>query len=101
MVAHRNELIDAVRRMKAAGLRNTEIADEVDMTLPAITQICHRHGIRRPTAGRLDLPIGAKLLKALETEAGRRGVPLNRFMREMLVIVARDNLFSAILDDGK
>lgn len=101
MSAHREEIVETVRRMKGEGVRNHEIAMAVGLTEETIKNMCHRRGIRKPTSGRLDLPLGAKLLAALEVEADRRGIPFQRFMRELLSVVARDKLFSAIFDDGK
>lgn len=101
MSAHREEVVEAVRRMKGEGVRNHEIAMAVGLTEDTVKNMCHRRGIRKPTSGRLELPLGAKLLAALHLEADRRNVPFPRFMREMLSVVARDNLFSAIFDDGK
>lgn len=101
MTAHREEIVEAVRRMKGEGVRNNEIAMAVGVTEDTIKNMCHRRGIRKPTSGRLDLPLGAKLLAALHAESDRRGVPFPRFMRGMLSVIARDRLFSAIFDDGK
>lgn len=98
-MTHSTETVAAVRRMKAEGVRNAEIAASVGLSPRSVEAICERHGIKRPTAGRIDMALGAQLLTAYRNEAVRRGLPFDRFMRRLLLVIAQDNLFSAIIDE--
>ncbi len=53
----------------------------------------HRHNMRRYR--------GAEYLTAIELEAEKRGVTQTALIRQLLAIIAKDNLFDAILDDAK
>lgn len=101
MSVHPPKIIAAVRRMKGEGVRNSEIGMAVGLTESSIEALCHQRGIRRPTAGRLELPLGAKLTESFRAEAVKRGMRYEAFMRKLLLTIERDNLFTAILDDGK
>lgn len=98
---HEQHIIDAVRRMKGDGVGNAEIAMAVGLTEGSVKSLCKHRRIRRPSSGRLALPLGAVVMDVYRAEASRREVPFDRFMRKLLATIAKDNLFVAILDDGK
>lgn len=100
-MTHDPHIVDAVRRMKGEGLRNFEISLAVGLSEGSVEWVCTKYGIKRASAARLELPLGAKLMEALHEEARRREVRFDPFMRRMLLLIVQDNLFSAILDDGK
>lgn len=87
--------------MKGEGAHNADIAMAVGLTEGSVRSLCHQRGIRRPTSGRLDLAIGARLIEACRAEATRRDMRFERFMRLVIFTIVQDNLFSAIIDDEK
>jgi hypothetical protein len=105
MTALDPHIVEKVRRMKGDGARHREIAMTVGMSPSAIGAMCSRRGIRRGWAGcsegRIEMVLGVRLVQAYQKEAERRGIRFDRFMRQMLLTIATDNLFTAILDDGK
>lgn len=105
-----DDTVEAIRRLKATGLKSREIAMSVGLPTRTVEDLCRRHGIRKRIVvdGRLDLPLGIRLVEQLQAEADRRNERLFPFMRQLLLKIVRpdparpqDNLFSAILDDGK
>lgn len=94
-------VIDTISRMKGQSRTNVDIAMATGMTVSSIENICHNYQIKRPSGGRVDIPVGVKLKLQLQQQAELREMPLNRFMRLLLLTIAKDNLFAAILDDKK
>lgn len=47
----------------------------------------------------LTVRLEAETVEALEAQAFKRGLPLNTLIRKILGIIAKDNLFEAILEE--
>lgn len=108
---HDPNMIELVRQLKSSGARINDVLRITGLTKGQLNGICMRKNIRRgqplgvveprPTGGRVDLPVGQRLLSMLQAEADRRQQPLTPFVLQLLRRTADDNLFAAILDDGK
>lgn len=92
-------IVDVVRRKKGEGLRDAEIAMSVGMSEDALKGLCHKHAIRRP--GACSFSMSQKLKDACKTEARRRDMQFEPFMRLLMSKIVQGQLFSAIIDDGK
>lgn len=92
---------EAVRRAKHNGVPNKEIAMAMGLTDNQVRGLCRMRRFKRRTSGRLKVPVGQRLMKELHAEAVRRGMAFDPFMRLLLLTIVDDNLFAAILDDGK
>lgn len=99
MTRHDPHIISVVRRMKGERARDAEIAMAVGMSEDSLKWLCHKHGIKRPSARTIN--ISAVVANRYRTEAVRRGVRLDRLLHRVLLTVAKENLFAAIIDDGK
>lgn len=98
-MAFEQHIVDAVRRKKDAGVKNAEIAMSVGLTEDQVRGLCHTRGIKKTMSGRIDVSIGTRLMDVYQHEAAIRGMRFDRFMRKVLVTIAKDKLFTAILDD--
>lgn len=101
MNSHGQHLIDRVRILKGQGRKNRDIGMSVGLTESQVKSLCHHRGLKRPVSGRLEVPVGAKVINALQIEATARGERFDNFIRRLLLTITRDNLYSAIIDDGK
>ena len=54
---------------------------------------------KRTVEGYIGASVEPKLAAAFHAEAERRGMSSSAFIRRLIRIIAKDNLFSAILDD--
>lgn len=98
-MAHDPHIIDVVRRMKQTGERDVDIAMSVGLTEDSLKWLCHKHRIRRPRSDAVS--IGRRVTDRCRAEAVKRGMKYEPFMRKLLLTIEKDDLFSAILDDGK
>lgn len=97
MTRHDPHIIATVRRMKSERSPDAEIAMAVGLTEDSLKWLCHKHGIRRPSAR--TIAISATVANRYRTEAIRRGVRLDWLLHRVLRNVAKDNIFSAVVDD--
>lgn len=98
-MTHPPHIIEVVRRMKGERASNKMIAMSIGETQGAVEWLCHKHNIRRPPSGRIE--IGLATHSAFQAEAVKRGLTTEGLLRKVLRTVAVDNLFAAVLDDGK
>ena len=99
MTIHDPHIIGVIRRMKSERATEFEIAMAVGLPQKTVNWLCYKNKITKPEARRI--PFSGALLKPFREEAALRGVPLDEFVRNILQTIATDNLFSAIIDDGK
>lgn len=106
-------LLRWITRAARAGSSAEQIAKRFNQQVPFVVDLCRLHGIpitgvARPdhVPGRVPATelsvIGVKLenehLTVFEREAGRRGTTAPLLAGEILNLVAKDGLFSAVLD---
>jgi len=96
-----DSLIRDIIRYKHAGRTNAEIALATGIPEQSVKNCCHRRHIRLRDNGRMVFKIAPQLREACNTEAQRRGLTINAFLRQMLAKIVEDKLFNAIFDDGK
>lgn len=97
----------AAAAMRDRGLTYGEIARKVDVS-PEVARKLIRSGRRangaprRPTSGAAEVPVmlGASTVEALTRAAEARGSSVALLAAKLLTHAARDNLITAILDDG-
>jgi hypothetical protein len=98
MKKHDQHIIEAVYLLKHEGKGDAEIGDAVGLTEVQVKNLCRKRGHRQPAPGRIDIPVGAELLRELQIEARARGERFDAFMREMLGFIVKDKLYNAIID---
>lgn len=93
------ETMEAIGKMRAEGKTSRQIAEAVGSTPDSVRQTLHYRHMKRPHDHRLEFQIGATTKEVYAREAERRGIKCRVLIRRVLTMVARDNLFSAIIDD--
>lgn len=101
MTAHDPHIVESIKRMKQTGVGNAEIAMSVGLTEGAVKALCSKRGIRRRDSHIFSYSVKASIMEAVRAEAHRRDVSIPILMRNLISVVVRDNLFAAIIDDGK
>lgn len=96
-MTHDPNVIDRVRKMKRERKHDAEIAMSVGITEDSLKWLCHKHRIRRPRPD--TVTIGLRLTERYRAEGVKRGMKYEPFVHKLLLIIERDNLFTAILDD--
>lgn len=99
------EVLAGIPAMVARGQRATEIAETLGCKLNTLKVRCSQAGvslrppgnIRRPREQR-SIRINRAALQLLKDRAAASGMTESAIARELLEIIARDNLFDAVLD---
>jgi hypothetical protein len=98
-------IVDVIRRMVQSGSSNSEIAIAIGTTERRLQARMSQLGLTRERNARLrnSLPIRVptKVVKGYMEAAHHRNIEPQNLMRLVLARVAEDNLFAALLDDGK
>lgn len=101
MTKYEAHTVEMMKAMKGTGSTNFEIALALGLTEGQVKSACSARGIKKKFDKNQKVPFPKMLRRKYQAEADRRGQRIDNFMRRLLSAVARDNLFSAILDDGK
>jgi predicted HicB family RNase H-like nuclease len=96
-----DSLVQKIARRKRAGDTNARIAEATGIPESTVKNVCHRRHIRLRSNNRLVYKVAPELHEACNTEARRRNLTINAFLRQMLEKIVEDKLFNAIFDDGK
>jgi len=94
------ELASDVKRLKREGFGSRMIGNALGLTPAQVDRIASTLGARKRFV-RFHLRIAVATAQAIRTESVRRGIPYHHLIRKILTTVARENLFSAVLDDDK
>jgi hypothetical protein len=86
-----------IRLLKQHGVPNRIIAVLVGSTPGSVSATCAQFGIR--CDGYIGAQVGLRSEAAFQREADRRGVVLSVFIKRVMQKIARDDLFSTILDE--
>jgi hypothetical protein len=109
-------LVAEIRRRIACGEQAEDIANAIGTTVASLRATCSalrislRNGGSPPGGRRIDgfkptapepmrLSLSVETRARLEIEARKRGVQAVELCRDVLSIVAADNIFAAVLDD--
>jgi alcohol dehydrogenase class IV len=91
--------ITRMRQMMLAGSTAAEIAMSIGSTEGAVHSKCHQLGINRRLHGFMSTGVPRTVVAAFNAEAKRRGTKLEKLLHDLLIKIAADNLFNAIIDD--
>ena len=98
-------IIDVIRRMVSSGSSNKEIAMAIGTTERRLQARISQLGITREPDNRLcnsiAIRVPIKVVAGFADAAQCRDIQPQNLVRLVLTRVAEDNLFTAILDDGK
>ncbi len=95
------EVLERVGKMRAEGRTSRQIADAVGSTAGSVRQTLRRKRMKLPQDHKVEFRIGTATKEILCAEAERRGMKVRSLVRKILLTVAKDSLFAAILDDGE
>jgi hypothetical protein len=96
-----DNVIDRIKKMQRDGSSNSEIAMAIGTTERRLNKRVGQLGLARSKTGRLDLRVTGVVARLFYDAAGVRSITVTRLVKLLLLRIARDNLVSAILDDGK
>jgi hypothetical protein len=95
------ETMETILKMKAEGRTSRQIAKVIGSTSDSVRVTLRHRGMVRPRTLRMDFQMGSEIKDIYAKEAERRHMQYRILIRRMLTTIAKDNLFSAILDDGE
>ncbi len=98
----------AIAALRANGLSTAVIADRIGIEPKTVTALeASAARARRPSHAQSTVPtLGRPVLvpfqdyAALRSHAARRAVTVDRLIRDIIEVVARDDMVNAVLDDG-
>ena len=90
-----------MRQMKRDGATAFEVAMALGTTEASVRSRSAQLRIKRVNAGFLAASVGGDVVEIFTNEARRRGMRLSHLVRDVLRRIARENLFGAVIDDGK
>lgn len=93
--------LEILSRMRAEGATSRQMAEAIGSTMNSVRQTLRHNRRKRPQDHKVEFRIGASTKDLLCAEAERRGMKPRTLARKILLTITNDNLFSAILDDGK
>jgi hypothetical protein len=110
------EVLANIPQMVANGLSGDDIAVLIGASASSVKVMCSRHKIslRRPNKQRkqpappaplpsnilLKVKVDAQTLALITMRAELKGITINAVAEQLLQIVARDNLYDAVIDDA-
>jgi hypothetical protein len=94
------EVMDTVRMLAGAGRNAAEIAQAIGSTPASVSTTCRAHRVKL-APGRdkyLGATVAASVVKAFQDYARHNSTSTRQVVREVLSIIARDELLTAIFD---
>lgn len=95
-----SDALEIVRRMKRMGQSGRQIADRLGSTERSVAVMASRIGAKKRYRS-IHTKLTTKTIDRYKQEARRRNQSLYQFLRRVLTTIDRENLFTAIIDDGK
>lgn len=98
------EVLDRIPGMVANGANRQQIAALLGCNLGTLQVRCSQHGIKLCNRQPLDyvvVRLPRQIASAMRERAARRGETAQALVRRLLETIARDDLYTAVLDDEK
>lgn len=103
-VIYTEHAISTIRKMQRAGASNAEIAMALGTTPARLTSRLNQLGLSRrrtPDVRSVHVMVPEVIIGAFSSRAEARAMTARDLIRLVLLTIAQDDLFSAILDDSK
>lgn len=82
-----------------AGERSSEFSRRTGVPIPKITAVKRKFGLEDPKKEKVVARLSFLELNALQSEALRRKILVDRLVTLLITQIVADNLFAAVLDD--